>query len=141
VLEAGELALWQKIEPLLAAGGARPPSIGHLAAALEATPAEVQGFLDHAADLGLVLRVAANRYYPLEAMSALAREARALAAEHEDGLFSAAEFRDRTGIGRNVTIEVLEFLDQSGVTRRVGKRRRLVRPPEEVFSNASLQSR
>jgi selenocysteine-specific elongation factor len=139
VLEPGQLALWRRIEPLLAAGGARPPSIGHLAAALGTAPAEVQGFLDHAADLGLVLRVAANRYYRLEAISALAREARTLAAEHADGLFSAAEFRDRTGIGRNITIEVLEFLDHSGVTRRVGERRRLVRPPEEVFSDASLQ--
>jgi selenocysteine-specific elongation factor len=38
--------------------------------------------------------------------------------------FAAAVFRDRCGLGRNLTIEVLEFLDSSGYTRRAGDLRR-----------------
>ncbi|OGA06302.1 MAG: selenocysteine-specific translation elongation factor [Betaproteobacteria bacterium RIFCSPHIGHO2_12_FULL_69_13] len=140
VLSTQQLALWERVEPLLAAGGTRPPSVGHLAAALGTTPKEIEAFLAHAAELGFVLRVAGNRFYPPEGIAALARAAGDLARRHDDGLFSAAEFRDRTGIGRNITIEVLEFLDRSGVTQRVGERRRLVRPPEEVFSDASVST-
>jgi hypothetical protein len=34
---------------------------------------------------------------------------------------------DASGIGRNLTIEVLEFLDRAGVTVFAGERRRLAR--------------
>ena len=34
---------------------------------------------------------------------------------------------DRSGIGRNLTIEVLEYLDRTGVTRRIGDSRTVVR--------------
>ena len=32
-------------------------------------------------------------------------------------------FKDRTGVGRNLTIQILEYLDRMGVTRRVGDAR------------------
>ena len=38
----------------------------------------------------------------------------------ENGHFSAAGFRDLSGIGRNLTIEVLEYFDRTQVTRRDG---------------------
>jgi len=51
-------------------------------------------------------------------------EAHALAAASPDGCLDAAGYRDRTGIGRNLTIQVLEFLARSGVTRFDGTRHR-----------------
>jgi selenocysteine-specific elongation factor len=59
--------------------------------------------------------------------------ARELAEESAEGGFNAAAFRDRSGIGRNLTIEVLEYLDAIGVTRRVGEARIVVRSSAEVF--------
>ena len=44
-----------------------------------------------------------------------------LAEKSQDGMFSAADFRDATDIGRNVTIQVLEYFDRSGFTQRVGE--------------------
>jgi selenocysteine-specific elongation factor len=137
VLSPRSLLLWQRIEPLLLEGGVRPPPVGHVAAALGMTPTEVEGFLRQAAEIGLVLAVADNRFYPPQALARLAASARALAAEQADGLFSAAQFRDRTGIGRNVTIKVLEYFDRCGLTRRAGERRRMRRTPEEVFGPAA----
>ncbi|MGD8809772.1 MAG: SelB C-terminal domain-containing protein, partial [Gammaproteobacteria bacterium] len=42
-------------------------------------------------------------------------------------------FRDATGIGRNVAIQVLEFFDKLGLTRRDGDVRRIHRPAAELF--------
>jgi selenocysteine-specific elongation factor len=48
-------------------------------------------------------------------------------------MFDARAFRDASGIGRNVAIQVLEFFDDLGLTRREGDARRLHRPAAEVF--------
>ena len=39
--------------------------------------------------------------------------------------FTVREFRDRSGYGRNSTIDILEYLDRTGITRRVGDRRHM----------------
>lgn len=52
----------------------------------------------------------------------------ALAAELDAGAgagFTAAQLRDASGIGRNFIIQLLEFFDRIGVTRRSGEARRM----------------
>jgi selenocysteine-specific elongation factor len=56
-----------------------------------------------------------------------------LAADSPDGLFNAAAFRDRSGIGRNLTIELLEYFDTVKLTKRHGDLRAILRPADEVF--------
>ena len=109
--------------PLMVAGTHR---LGALAQDPEATEALLQRY----ERFGRVLRVAPNRFFLPETVAALAREAAALA--EPDG-FTAADFNRRTGIGRNVTIEVLEFLDAIGLTRRTGELRHMVGDPGEVL--------
>jgi len=57
------------------------------------------------------------------------RDARANAAlvarSASKGLFTAAQYRDATGIGRNLTIKVLEFFDTLGITQRIGDTRKM----------------
>jgi selenocysteine-specific elongation factor len=36
-----------------------------------------------------------------------------------DGAVEAARFRDATGLGRKRAIQILEYLDRAGLTRRV----------------------
>ena len=43
------------------------------------------------------------------------------------GTFTAATFKDRSGVGRNLTIQILEYLDKMGATRRQGDARIVVR--------------
>ena len=52
----------------------------------------------------------------------------------ETGCFSAADFRDHCGIGRNTVIEVLEHFDRAGLTRRQGQVRRLRRKAAGLFA-------
>lgn len=128
--------LWQKIEPILLDGGMRPPRVRELAADLNETPENIEAFLRRAARRGLVFAVAKNRYFPPQAVRELAEVAERLAGEASDGMFDAAEYRNRTGIGRNVAIEVLEFFDSTGFTRRQGNARKVMRAAETVFGAA-----
>ena len=47
-------------------------------------------------------------------------------ADSPSGSFNAGEYRDASGIGRNLTSQVLEYLDRAGVTRFVREQRFLV---------------
>lgn len=46
---------------------------------------------------------------------------------------TVAEFRNRSGVGRNLVVELLEFFDRIRFTQRIGNKRRLLRPVEEKF--------
>jgi selenocysteine-specific elongation factor len=73
---------------------------------------------------GNVVRFREDRYLLSSTIDEAARAARALARAN-GGSFSAAQFRDHAGIGRNLTIELLELLDRRGITSRIGNARHL----------------
>ncbi|MGZ0190377.1 MAG: SelB domain-containing protein, partial [Alphaproteobacteria bacterium] len=125
-LSDNEARLWSRVEPLLVEGGLRPPRVRELADALSIDHKPIEALLKRAARMGLLAPVADNRFFPPAAIDGLMDVARALADEGPEGAFTAKEFRDRSGIGRNVTIEVLEYLDKAGLTQREGEARRVV---------------
>ena len=90
-------------------------------------------FLDRSVARRQLLRVAGNRYFHPRAVAALARVAAELAGSDAQGRFDAARFRDRSGIGRNLSIQVLEYFDAAGLTRRLGDSRIVVGSPAELF--------
>jgi selenocysteine-specific elongation factor len=125
--------LWRQIEPLLAAGGLRPPRVREIAAELGLEPEAANRLLKRFERFGRLAQVAPNRFYLPETIAELADIAAALAAEAPGEGFTAVAFKDRSGIGRNVTIEVLEYLDSIGITRRQGETRVVLRQAAEVF--------
>ena len=128
-----DTALWERTKPLLAGQGLRPPRLHELARSLGIGVGQVEKFLVRAADLGLVQRVAANRFFLPRTLSELADIAETLTIEAADGQFTVVSFRDRSGIGRNLTIQVLEFFDKAGFTTRLGDVRHLTRSAATVF--------
>ena len=125
--------LWERVRPLLAAGELRPPRVRELAAALGLEPEPLTRFLRRIERFGRVAPVAPNRYFLPETVVRLAEIAAALAEDSPERIFTAAAFKDRSGIGRNLTIEVLEYLDRVGVTQRVGDARLVVRSAADLF--------
>jgi selenocysteine-specific elongation factor len=119
--------LWERICPLLAAEDLRPPRVRELAATIALEPEAVERFLIRAERLGRVARVADNRFFLPETLARLAEIARELADSSPEGSFTAARFKDRSGVGRNLTIRILEYLDTMGVTRRLGDARIVLR--------------
>ena len=125
--------LWKQVHPLLAAQNLRPMRVRELAAELSLDPEPLTRFLKRIERFGRVAQVAPNRFFLPETIEGLAAIARELAKASPEGRFTAAEFKDRSGIGRNLTIEVLEYLDRAGVTRREGEARTVLRSAAEVF--------
>jgi selenocysteine-specific elongation factor len=119
-------ALLAQVVALLQPAGLRPPIVGELAAALGLERAPLMAHLERISRLGYLEQIAPNRYFLPETVTALAAIARALAQESAQGEFDAASFRNRSGIGRNLTVEVLEYLDRAGHTRYAHGRRRMV---------------
>lgn len=127
VLSAEDEGLWQRFAPLLEGDGAKPPRVHELAAQLDMEPKAITEFLQRAARAGRVHRVAPNRFFLPGAVERLVALAVSLDEESEHRGFGAATYRDRCGLGRNLSIEVLEFLDEAGYTRRAGNVRRVRR--------------
>src|SRR5579871_601173 len=118
-----EAALWKRVEPALAANGVRPPRVRELVDLIGITLDRLEAFLARAEELGWVHRVAENRYFLPATLHELERIAEHLAEECPDGGFAAADFNRASGIGRNLTIQVLEYFDRIGITQRHGDRR------------------
>ena len=101
-----------------------------IAAALALEPQAVERFLHRAERLGRVAKVADNRFFLPETLVRLAEIGRELAEASSEGTFTAATFKDRSGVGRNLTIQILEYLDKMGATRREGEARIVLRGGE-----------
>jgi selenocysteine-specific elongation factor len=87
-------------------------------------------FMRRAAATGFVLQISQTRFLLPDAVQELAGIAETLATESE---ITAAEFRNKSGIGRNMAIEILEFFDKSGLTKRDGNLRHIVKSAAEIF--------
>ena len=122
-LSAEDAARLQRVITVMQPFGLRPPPLGEMAPLLDMQLGEASVFLERAAALGHLVRVARNRFFLPTTIDELVAIARRTAIDAPDGRFDAASFRDRSGIGRNLSIQVLEFLDRSGITRLVGDRR------------------
>jgi selenocysteine-specific elongation factor len=117
VLSAPDQALAQRLQPLLAAGGFDPPWIRELAATLGTAEDQVRQVLRKQVTRGAVYQLVHDLFYDAARMSELAALASTVAGT--GGVITAAEFRDAIGLGRKRTIQILEFFDRVGYTRRV----------------------
>ncbi len=133
VLAPPDEAAWPRIRTALSAADLRPPRIRELAAELGTAPEEMERLLQRLERFGRLLGVAHNRYFLPETIAVLGCLAQELAEQSEEAGFTAAEFNKRSGIGRNLTIIVLEYLDGIGVTRRTGDLRHVIRSAHEAI--------
>ncbi len=131
-LSDDDTTLWKRIEPLLDDENLRPPSVAEIAGELNQEARIIERFLNRAARIGLVVQVAANRYYLPQRLRQLGEIAEKTASDDPAGLLVVRAYRDRSGIGRNLVIEVLEFFDRLGFTRRSGEHRRIIKPAADV---------
>jgi selenocysteine-specific elongation factor len=128
-LSDGEARLLERITGPL--GHKQPPSVGDLAKQVGMPVAELKRQLQPLAGKRRVVRVSDTRYYLPDPLSALVQVVDGLSNE---GPFTVREFRDAADIGRNVAIEVLEYLDSRGYTKRQGDVRTVVGDPSRVMA-------
>jgi selenocysteine-specific elongation factor len=94
-----------------------PPWLRDLSRARNVPERPLRQAMIRAAKSGEVYQVVHDLFYHPDAIRDLASLARQV--QDEDGSVRAAVFRDRTGLGRKRAIQVLEFFDRVGLTRRV----------------------
>ena len=105
--------------------GHQAPALQDLHENLKIEVNVLRPFLERMTQLGHLTKVGRYRYYLPPDIDELAALARALASSLEDGSFTAAQYRDHCGIGRNTAIELLEYFDRIGLTQRRGQARRV----------------
>jgi selenocysteine-specific elongation factor len=124
---AHERALWDKVLPLLSEQRLQPPRVRPLAQETGVAEIEMRQFLGKSAKLGYSYRVAHDHYFLSEAVQELAQHVAELVAEQ--GYAKAAPFRDRIDTGRKLAIQILEFFDGIGYTRRI-REHHVIRQPK-----------
>ncbi len=112
-----EAALAERVLPLLAAGAFDPPWVRDLARTLGEPEERMRQLLRKLLRRGDVAQIVKDLYYHRDQVRALAALAADFAAR--PGGLNAAAFRDATGLGRKRAIQILEFFDRVGYTRRV----------------------
>jgi selenocysteine-specific elongation factor len=116
-LAPSDEAAWSAIAPLL--GGDvrfRPPRVRDIAAATPYPERDVRRLLKLAGRLGWVDEVAHDHFFLRPTVHEMTTIVADLATHAGDGVFTAAQFRDRVENGRKVAIQILEFFDRHGVT-------------------------
>jgi selenocysteine-specific elongation factor len=136
-LSAADEALWLRVSQHFDAHTIKPLTSGDLALSLAIELPALLAFLEACARRGQLVRVARNRFFHPKAIAQLAQSAQQLALAAGAKGFDARAYRDATAIGRNLSIEVLEFFDSMGLTRRVGETRQLIGDSVKVFGKAT----
>lgn len=113
-------ALWLRIAETMEADGLRPGSLSDLAERIGMPQRQLQSFLTMAGRHGLAHRISNTRYLTANMLAELKNIAIETARAAAGGGLDVRAFRDASGIGRNMAIEVLEYFDKIGVTRRRG---------------------
>ena len=116
-LSASEEALAQKLQPLVTAGRFNPPWVRDLANVLKEPEDNVRQVLRKQVTRGVVYQVVHDLFYDRQCVDELAATVAKLAQEH--GSVEAAQYRDAVCLGRKRAIQILEFFDRIGLTRRV----------------------
>ena len=102
---------------MIAGGKFNPPWVRDLATVSHEPEERVREVLRKAVTHGTVYQVVRDLFYDRECVGELAAIVTRLVQAH--GAVDAARYRDELGLGRKRAIQILEFFDRVGYTRRV----------------------
>ncbi|RFF31856.1 selenocysteine-specific translation elongation factor [Enterobacter hormaechei] len=108
-------AVWQKVAALF---GDEPWWVRDLARETNTDEQLMRQVLRHAAQQGMIVAIVKDRYYRNDRIVAFANLIREL--DQARGSTCAAGFRDRLNVGRKLAIQILEYFNRIGFTRRRG---------------------
>tara|TARA_R110002110_G_scaffold415612_2_gene651613 strand:+ start:78798 stop:80708 length:1911 start_codon:yes stop_codon:yes gene_type:complete len=122
---------WDILQPLLNETPESPPVVHDLAQTAGLPVNGVGKTLRQAVRMGLAVQIAENRFFTPAALRAHAQTFETMIVA--EGVVGVSPFRQQAGIGRNLAVEVLEYFDRVGLSRRDGNARHQLRPVAEVF--------
>jgi selenocysteine-specific elongation factor len=132
-LAPADARLWEAINRAFDAAAPRPLTVRELAEASSLDQRRAEAFLTRAARLGLIHYVSKTRLARTNDLRQLAQVVEQIARSTNDATVGVAQLRDASGIGRNMSVEIMEFFDKQHFTQRVGDRHRVVKPADSLF--------
>ena len=133
VLDADAQQCWQRLAPWLAQQ-TTPIWVTEMGEYLELDPAKLRLLCFQLVQQGFITAVVKDRYLLSEQLCQYANLVRQHVAV--EGKIETSEFKDMIGLGRKASIQLLEFFDRSGFTRRKYRSNsREIRDAELFFSH------
>jgi selenocysteine-specific elongation factor len=124
-IAAPDRDLSERIAAVFRDGGLDPPSPAEVAASVQRHAKVVDGLIGYLVKRGVLVRLPGGWILARDAVDAVAARVRGL----EQPSLDVAEFKTLFGLTRRLAIPLLEHLDATKVTRRVGDRREILRSP------------
>ena len=124
-LTENEDTIWLRVKEILLRDDTKPPVTHEIAKELGIAPKELEKVLIRCTKIGYVVRPVFNRFLLPEALDKLRKTL--LDTVNENNEITVKQYRDATGIGRNLSIEILEYFDNHGITQRRGDVRKLLK--------------
>jgi len=121
-LTGEETGLAARLVALYDESGLEPPSPAEAARRLAAKPAVAEGLIKYLVGRRKLVRLPAGLLISSAALADLVSDLRGSGWEK----FAVADFKERYGLSRKWAIPLLEHLDSTGVTRRIGDQRALL---------------
>lgn len=122
-LSAAEDVLKSQLWPHIETAGIDPPWVRDLARLEKCDEAQVRALLLKLARMGQLHQVVRDLFYSESAIEQLALCAITLVQDKDT--LEVVDFRDALGLGRKRCVQLLEYLDRLGVTRRFANQRRV----------------
>jgi selenocysteine-specific elongation factor len=122
VFSEAEIVFWRDALAMVEDRGSVTIAAAELARDQRMSEAAAKAMLERRRVSGDAWQVTDSKFMLRGHVAALVALAAEIDAESGQG-FTAAQLRDASGIGRNFIIQVLEFFDRIGVTRRLGETR------------------
>ena len=116
VVTAQEARDWELISTILNQYKAQIPTLSDLLESLQLSREALQSALMGAVKDGRVHKISTTRFLLSDRLNHFAQSLTALF--ETQGMFSVADARDHLALGRNSCVDLLEYFDQVGVTRR-----------------------
>ena len=137
-LQGQEKLIWERLKPWYDEGGIHPPRLSDL---LERDRTlrkdQVLRTLQRLQRMGKVHPVGAEYWFQTEHMLALALRAKALADADENRRLNVRELRESVGVSRHLSVPLVEFFDEVGLTERDAVGRHFKRDPHRLFGGGS----
>ena len=135
-LQGAEKQLWERLKPWLDEGGIHPPRLSDLLLRdRNLRKDQVTRVLQRLQRMGIVHAVGAEYFIQTTHLQQLATSAYALAQADANRRLNVKELRETTGISRHLSVPLVEYFDQIGLTKRDELGRHFRHDPRKVFES------
>ena len=133
-LQGLEKQIWERLKPWLDEGGIHPPRLSDLLMQDRSLRKDqVLRVMNRLQAMGNIHPVGAEYFIQTTHLAQLAIQAHALALADPNRRLNVKEFREASGISRHLSVPLVEYFDQIGLTQRDAVGRHFRRDPRKVF--------